>query len=161
MATYKSGYKKSSNSDKFLTYLIVGFGAVVAAIIIGLIMYNIFTDELEYDSFDELSSYQDITSQSEQEYLVYYYGVNCGACITIKASVLNYADKLDIKVYFLEAGGASGINLIRDPDTSEEMKYTPTLLTIKDGVLVDMNVGGDTVVDTLEEIDLGTYSELD
>ena len=160
MATYKSGYKKSNSSDKFLTYMIVGFGVVIAAIILGLIFYNLLTDELTYDSFEEMSNYQEITAQSEQEYLVYYYGVNCGACKTIKASVLNYADKLDIKVYFFEAGGATGVNVIRHPDTLEEMKYTPTLLTIKDGVLIDMNVGGDQVVDTLEEIDLGTYDKL-
>jgi thiol-disulfide isomerase/thioredoxin len=161
MATYKAGYKRSGGNDKFLTYVIVGFGAAIVAIILGLIIYNVVVDELEYSSFDSISSYQEVTSQSEQQYLVYYYSESCGACKTIKASVLDYADKLNIKVYFFDAVGATGVNVIRHPDTLEEMQYTPTLLTVKNGVLVDMNVGGTDVVDTLEDIDLGTYNKID
>jgi thiol-disulfide isomerase/thioredoxin len=161
MATYKAGYKRSGGNDKFLTYVIVGFGAAIVAIILGLIIYNVVVDELEYSSFDSISSYQEVTSQSEQQYLVYYYSESCGACKSIKASVLDYADKLNIKVYFFDAVGATGVNVIRHPDTLEEMQYTPTLLTVKNGVLVDMNVGGTDVVDTLEDIDLGTYNKID
>jgi ABC-type lipoprotein release transport system permease subunit len=161
MATYKSGYKRKKSNGKFLKYTFIGMGVVVVTLIMGLVLYNIFSDELKYSSFEEITSFQEITTQPEQQYLVYYYGENCGACISIKGSVLDYFGHIDVKVYVIESSNVDGVNLIRNPDTQEEMRYTPTLLTIRDGVLIDMNVGADTVVDILKETDLGTYSKID
>ena len=60
----------------------------------------------------------------------------------------------------IESSNVSRVNSIKNPDTQEEIRYTPTLLTIQDGILVDMNVESDTVIDISEEIDLATYSEI-
>jgi thiol-disulfide isomerase/thioredoxin len=161
MATYKSGYKRRKSNNKFMKYVFVVFGATLVSLVLGLILYNVFTDELKYSSFEELTNYQEITTQPEEQYLVYFYGENCGACISIKGSVLDYFGKINIKVYMIESGNVNGVNLIKDPETQLEMNSTPTLLTIKDGVLVDMNVGSNIVVDILKEIDLGTYRKID
>jgi thiol-disulfide isomerase/thioredoxin len=161
MATYKSGYKRRKSNNKFMKYVFVVFGATLVSLVLVLILYNVFTDELKYSSFEELTNYQEITTQPEEQYLVYFYGENCGACISIKGSVLDYFGKINIKVYMIESGNVNGVNLIKDPETQLEMNSTPTLLTIKDGVLVDMNVGSNIVVDILKEIDLGTYRKID
>lgn len=158
MATYKSGYKRS-NSDRFLTYSIVGFGVVIVSLILGLIIFNIVHEEVTYDSFDHITSFYNITSQDEDEYLVYYYSENCGYCNEIKQKVLNFADKnnANVKVYFLDATQATGTTLpIADPNTGETMDGTPSLISVVNGTIVQMSPGYIEVLNTLEEINDGT-----
>ena len=161
MTAHKSSYRKSNSDKAFMKFIFFGFGTVLATLILGLILFNVFSDELKYNSFEEINNFQEITTQPEEQYLVYYYGENCGACVNIKGSVLDSFDNIDIKVYLVESKNVNGVNTIKDPITFEDMKYTPTLLTIKNGIVVDMNVGGDTVVDILSEIKLDTYTKLD
>jgi len=158
MATYKSGYKRSNN-DRFLTYVIVGFGGLIVALVIGLIVYNILHVVYTYDDFEKITSFYTITTQDEDEYLVYYYGENCSHCIDIKERVLNFAHDNDagIKVYLLDAATATGTTLvIQDPTTGATMDGTPSLISVKNGVIVQMSPGDVNVLNTMEEINEGT-----
>lgn len=163
MATYKSK-RKRSNNDRFLTYVIVGFGAVIVSLVLGLIIYNIFNEELTYDDFDHVSSFYSITTQQEDAYLVYYYSESCGYCTQIKQRVLNFSESnnANIKVYFLDARTATGNTLvISDPTSGETMDGTPSLITVVNGEVVHMAPGYINVLETFDKINEGTYTYLD
>lgn len=158
MATYKSGYKRSNN-DRFLTYAIVGFGAVILALAVGLIIYNIVNVKYTYNDFDTINSFYAIQTQEEDEYLVYYYSENCGYCNDIKEQVLNFAhdNNAGVKLYLLDAATATGSTLlITDPTTGETMDGTPSLISVKNGVIVQMSPGYINVLQTIGEINDGT-----
>ncbi len=159
MAEYKSSKKRKGNDDKFLTYLILGFAGVVLAIIGAIVINSLINPPLNYDSFEELTSYQQIDSMPEEQYFVYFYGSNCGHCVEIKEQVLRFANNNDLgmKVYFLESYGAQGYNTIVDPDSGSPMNGTPTLITVVDGNIVDLSVGKILIVETIDAVDDGTY----
>ncbi len=155
MATYKNGHKKGSN-DKFLSYVLIGFAITFFVILVSLVIYNSFNKTLDYDSFSTIDNYSDIQQMDEDVYLVYWYSETCTACTTIKAEVLAFADsnEVDMKVYFMDAGTASGTNYI------PQMTGTPSLITIINGAIVDLNVGNIEIPQTFDEINDGTYSTI-
>lgn len=155
----KGSFAKSSN-DRFLTYLLVGFAAVIVSLVVGLIIYNIFNEELTYDSFDHITNFYDIEDQEEDQYLVYFYSESCSICSDIKLQVLKFADKneADVKVYFLDNLAATGRDrIVTDPETLATMDGTPSLITVVDGQITHMAPGYVQVLDTLEAINDGTY----
>jgi len=158
MATYKSGYKRSNN-DRFLTFAIVGFGAVILALALGLIIYNIVNVQYKYSDFENINSFYAIQTQEEDEYLVYYYSESCGYCNEIKEDVLNFAheNNAGIKMYLLDAATATGSTLvITDPTSGATMDGTPSLIIVKNGVIVQMSPGYINVLQIIDEINSGT-----
>lgn len=153
MATYKNGHKKSSN-DKFFSYILIGFAITFFIILISMVLFNIFDDTLDYDSFEQVGDYSQIQLMEENQYLVYWYSETCPACINIKEAILEFADNNNagIKVYFMDADKTSGSNYIT------QMTGTPSLITIVNGVIVDLNVGYVDIPVILEQINNGTYS---
>jgi len=152
MANYKNGFKRQGN-DRFTSYVLIGFAVAFFAIIISMVMFNMFNKELEYTSFDHIDNYSDILNMPEDDYLVYYYSENCHYCKEIKTQVLEFADKnnADIKVYLLDAGNVSGYNNIAGMDG------TPSLLMVVDGHLVDL-VGGTTkIISIFDKINSDSY----
>ena len=155
MATYKNGHKKKSN-DKFLSYVLIGFAITFFVILISMILFNSFDDTLDYDSFDTIDDYSQIQLKSESQYLVYWYSETCPACTAIKQEVLDFADENEagIKIYFMDAAKTTGTNYIT------QMTGTPSLLTVVNGVIVDLNVGSDLIPKTFDEINNGSYSNI-
>lgn len=155
----KGSFAKSNN-DRFLTYMVVGFAAIIVTLVVGLILYNVFNEELTYESFDHITSFYDIEDQNEDQYLVYFYSEACSYCNTIKSQVLNFADdnEAGVKVYFLDNLVATGKDrIVRDPDTLATMDGTPSIITVVDGQITHMSPGYDQVLDTLEAINNDSY----
>ena len=155
MAEYKSGFKRQSN-DRLFSYVLIGFAVAFFVVIVSLILFSVFSKELTYDSFDHIDNYSNITQMDEDRYLVYFYSDVCHYCNDIKPQVLEFADEngANVKVYFLDAGSAEGINTIPGMDG------TPTLLMIVDGHLVDMVSGTTSIISIFDQINGGTYAYL-
>lgn len=154
-----STYKRKGNDDRFFTYLLVGFGGVIVALIIGLLVYNIINREYDYDEFQRIGSFQAVNDMEEDQYLVYFYGEYCNHCQDIKQQVLKFANKNDaeITVYLMESGSTTGINNIVSPITDKPMNGTPSMIVVIDGIIVDIAVGADDIPTLLNDIDEGTY----
>ncbi len=180
MATYKSGYKRSKGNDKFLLYMLIGFAIVVVGLIIGVIIYNAANPDLDYSSFEDvhIENFRDVTTIDDTEYIVYFYGVNCGYCKDIKYQVLNFAEtnNQDIKVYMLESATPDDWILddngtqtteddyyrsdIKDPHSNYYMRGTPAMVTVKNGVVIDMVVGPDLILSLIDSVEEETYGLL-
>lgn len=127
------------------------------------------TTGLDYSDFskDHLLSWQDVLEQDEDQYLVYYYGVNCSHCKTVKEDVLTFADsnQADLKVYFIDSGVVSYENYlmypIKDPISGLDIQGTPTMMVMKDGKIKAMAVGPSIIADLLDQINKGTYGFID
>ena len=149
--------------DNFIRNILLGFGGVIVALAIAL--FAVEVNSPQYDDFDHLTSFQAIDRQAEDQYLVYYYSETCGYCSEIKDTVLKFAknNKADLKVYIIEAGPAiSGVNNIVNPnDPNDLMDGTPSLVTVVDGRIVDLNSGATDIPNVLELINEGTYTYID
>lgn len=164
MAEYKQGYKRKNNNQKWVNYSIYGLiGAAVIAILV-LIGNAILNPALQYEDFADVTidTMDEITVQEEDSYLVYYYGEDCGYCKTIKKQVLEFADENDnnIKVYLIESAEDKDPTVIVHPTTSVPMTGTPSMVTVKNGVVVDINAGPDLILDLIEQVNEGTYGHL-
>ncbi len=123
------------------------------------------SDELDYSDFsdDHLNTWQNILDKDEDQYLIYYYGVNCSHCKTIKQDVLQFAqhNDADLKVYFIESGEVPREDYdmypLLDPQSGEEVPGTPTMFVVVDGNAKAMNVGPTIIRSLLEQINKGTY----
>lgn len=123
------------------------------------------SDDLDYDDFkgNHLPSWQYVLDREEDQYLVYYYGVNCSHCKTIKSEILAFASENDagLKVYFIDSADVSIEDYaqypIVDPMTGEEVPGTPTIMVIKDGKVEAMEVGPTIIKDLLKQIEEGSY----
>lgn len=153
MAKYRNGHKKQKN-DKFLSYILIGFAITFLVVLTSMILFNYFDTTIDYDSFDTVDDYSQIAYQDEDRYLVYWYTETCPACITIKQEVLDFADSNveGIKVYFMDATKTTGTNNIA------QMTGTPSMLTVVNGVIVDLNSGSISIPETFDDINDGTYS---
>lgn len=161
MANYKSGFKKKKN-NRFVSYIFVGFAIAFFILIISVVLYNMFTKELDYSSFTHIEYEQTIYDMDEDEYLVYFYTEECGACIALKQEVLEFADSnnADVEVYFVD------LNIVVSGGTLSvpaAVTHTPTLIIIKDGVLVDLIMGArDYEIPAIfDEINAGSIINLD
>ena len=156
MANYKKGFKPKKE-DRFISYMLIGFAAVFFVIILSIILYNVFAQPLDYERFDRIEDYSLITQMPEDEYLVYYYSPECYYCKEIKMDLLNFADEndADIKVYFLDQYNVTGTNNVPGMDG------TPTIITIRNGQLVDLSPGATGILNVFNEINNGTYIYID
>jgi len=148
--------------DNFISTLFKVFGGVIILLVVGLIIFNALKVEYGYNDFQHLSNFQAIDDMPEDQYLVYYYGENCGHCTLIKEQVLRFANKNEagIKVYLMDSANTSGVNTVVHPDTGKEMTGTPSMITVVDGVIVDLNVGSEAIPELLDAINEGTYTEI-
>lgn len=156
MANYKSK-SKHHTSDRFISYVLIGFAATFFIIIISIILYNMFSKELDYTSVTHIEDQTSVYNMPEDEYLVYFYSPECYYCKEIKMDILNFADEndADIKVYFLDQYNVTGTNNVPGMDG------TPTILTIKNGQIVDLSPGATGILNTLSEINNGSYIYID
>ena len=176
MAKYKSGYKRKGNNEKLVTYLLYGFIGLFVIILGGLGIFRLVNPVLGYSNFNDehLQNFSEVVLQEEEEYFVYFYGVNCGYCTDIKEEVLTFAQEnsTGIKVYFIESsdpddyiqitnpttGQPQNVAPITDPITGRNMSGTPTFVTVVDGRVVDLTVGPNAITDLLDQVNEGTYT---
>jgi len=155
MAKNKSGFKKKSE-DRFISYILIGFSVVFFVIILSIVLYNVLAQPLDYDSFETIENFSLVNQMPESEYLVYYYTEDCTFCKQIKTAVLEFADdnNAGIKVYFIDGYNVTGIN------TVPGMEGTPSLVTVRNGVVVNLVAGAVDIPNTFDEINAGTYGYL-
>lgn len=174
MAKYKSGYKRKGSNDKLLTYILIGFAAVVVVILGVLGINSIANPTLGYNDFNDvrLQNFSEVTQQDEEEYFVYFYGERCDFCTDIKSEILGFADSnnADLKVYVIESadpddyvqitrqGQTINAAPILDPATGLNITGTPTLITVRNGIVVDVSAGPNVIVDVIEQVEAGTYA---
>lgn len=164
MAQYKQGFKRKNDNPKWVNFSIYGLvGAAVVAILV-LVFNAILNPPLKYDDFLDVTieTMPEITQQEEESYLVYYYGEDCGWCKTIKDDVLSFANENNggVKVYLIESAEDKDPTIIVDPTTNAPMTGTPTMVTVKNGVVVDLNIGPDLIIDLIKQVNEGTYGHL-
>ncbi|MBN2604305.1 MAG: thioredoxin family protein [Bacilli bacterium] len=152
MTNLKKKYKRTSG-DRFLTYALMGFAIAFFVILVSLVLYNTFNKTLDYNDFDMLSSQGAVVTRPEDQYLVYYYTETCTYCQEIKTQVLEFADSnnANVKVYFWDASEIGGT-------TISAIQGTPAMLTIVNGVIVDIINGYVSIPATFDEINAGTYA---
>ena len=155
MATYKNGHKKQG-SDKFFSYVLIGFAITFFVILISLVIFNAFDKSLSYSSFDTIDDYSYIQTQEEDQYLVYWYSETCPACTAIKTEVLEFADSnsAGVKVYFMDAASATGTNYI------SQMTGTPSMVVVVNGIVVDLALGNAQIPELFDAINNGTYANI-
>jgi len=145
MATYKNGHKRQKN-DKFLSYILIGFAVTFFVILISIVLYNSFNEDLDVSNMLDMK---------EEQYLIYFYSDTCSYCIEIKDEVAAFreSNNADIKLYYLNSGNLKDGEYQYLYDTYE-VSGTPTLLTIVDGVVVSTTNG---VTDAFDQINNGIY----
>ena len=148
MATYKNGHKRNSN-DKFLSYVLIGFAITFFVILISMVLFNTFNESLEVSN---------LTEMNESEYLVYFYSDTCPACIDIKDEVAAFANNNNagIKLYYLDSHDVSSTDYQYLLDTYG-VGGTPAMLTIVDGVVVDVLSGNIEIPQVFDLINNGIY----
>ena len=148
MATYKNGHKRNSN-DKFLSYVLIGFAITFFVILISMVLFNTFNESLEVSN---------LTEMNESEYLVYFYSDTCPACIDIKDEVAAFANNNNagIKLYYLDSYDVSNTDYQYLSDTYG-IGGTPAMLTIVDGVVVDVLSGNIEIPQVFDLINNGIY----
>ncbi len=151
----------------------LGLTKIITVFVLSLFIMTLAgcDSKLDYDDFanDHIIGMDNIIEQSDSQYLVYYYGSSCSPCKTIKDKVLTFALENDanIKVYFIESGPNTNLDIktdpsyITDPITGEPMSGTPTMITILNRRVVDLNVGPTIIIDLLEKIEEGSYGLFD
>ena len=105
--------------------------------------------EREYSEFDDLkiTDKDSQLSQIEETYYVYYYGVNCLTCINIKNEVLSKIELLqNDKVYLVQVSSSQDIH------DDIAVQYTPTLVEITNGAVVEMYVGAQRILEVLDQL---------
>ncbi len=151
MATYKNGHKRKSD-EKFLSYVLIGFAITFFVILISMVLFNAFDNTVVIEV-------PTLTEMKEDQYLVYFYSDTCPACIEIKDDVSSFAsgNNSDLKLYYLDAAN------LRDGEyeylyNTYGINGTPAMLTIVDGVVVDISSGNLEIPDTFNQINNGTYT---
>ncbi|MFK5883593.1 MAG: thioredoxin family protein [Candidatus Izemoplasma sp.] len=114
-------------------------------------------DDLDYSDFDHLSNYSQVLTQEEDQYFVYFYATWCSICATVKTDVLTFTNSNvnDAKVYLIDIDHLAGENFIPGFDG------VPTMVTIVNGQLVNMNVGGTAIRITINDTNASNYSYFD
>ncbi|MCF7926205.1 MAG: hypothetical protein K9L74_01340 [Candidatus Izimaplasma sp.] len=143
-----------------MKYLIYGFGGIFIALIASVFIFNAVDDSLDYDSFKHISSYEEFPQMPEETYVIYWYGENCGYCTQIKVDVLEFADsnQADLKVYLSESSSTAGSpSSVLDPFDGITLTGTPTMIFVRNNVVIDLQVGSDKVLLMMEQINNGTY----
>lgn len=139
--------KKKRNSDNFIRNVVIGFGSIFTVLILSIILINSSSEELKYNDFQEVKSYNQIESIQAQKFLLYFYSESCGACQKIKTQSLNFFDeyKNELPVYMMDASSISGSmdSLVLPP--GDVLNSTPTLMVVENGVIVNFYVGTEEI----------------
>lgn len=100
-----------------------------------------------YDELDNITHFDDVLTQSEEEYLVFYHSDSCTHCISIKSNIVDFAagNESNLKIYIINADNVNGLN-------TYGMTGTPSLLHIKNGEVVDKIAGSSAIPAFLREL---------
>ena len=114
----------------------------------------------KYSDFDAVTNYALVDNQVEDVYGVYFYSETCGACNSIKARLIAFADsnEMDLKIYMMDAYGTSGDRSLITGPGGVGLTSTPTMLIFKDGLMVDFIVNADNITDFFDEVEAGSYT---
>ena len=157
MAESNKNYKKKGE-DKFISYILIGFSVAFFVVILSVIIFNIVNKSLDYDSFTHIEDKQTIYAEAEDQYLVYFYQVECGGCTALKPEILSFADsnKNDLEVYFVDTYIARNLGNLA---ILEEIQYTPSIILVSNGVFGEIAVGAgeesNEIPALLDEINAG------
>lgn len=159
--------RRSRGNDKTLMYSIIGVFSIIIILGIALIISQNANQEpeipdedlLEYTQFQHLTNFDTLDDQQGALYAVYYYQYNCGACQSIKQSILEMTieNNSDLKIHLMDATNTTGSKdrIILD---GVIIRYTPTMLVYRDGELVEMLVGSDNILPFIDDVERGDYS---
>jgi len=147
--------------DNFLRNVLIIFGSVFVILMGVMIYYNITA--LDYDDFEQVGSYNNVETQSEDIYAVYYYSTTCGACAAIKEDILKFAkeNEFGMKVYLMsyqETLDIDGRSFIIKPDGEALGSSFPGLLIYSDGEMVEYLGGTTEINDFMDEVASGDYT---
>jgi thiol-disulfide isomerase/thioredoxin len=145
-------YKKKQ--DNFLRNALIVFGSIFMVLTVVFIVSSM--NELKYDDFEHLQTYEEFDNKPEQKYAVYLYSEECGYCIQIKNKLLNFADsnESDLKVYFIDIYSVSGNSTV----LPSQVTGTPSLIVIEDGNVVDVFGGSEDIPAFIDDINNGEYT---
>ena len=115
----------------------------------------------EYSEFDHIDTFDDVETQPEGTYYVYFYSPFCGYCNQIKEDMLEYIENEPegIKMYLLD-----GSQL---PDYSNDygVTGTPAVLHVVDNEFVEKVSGSISVLEFLnivsDRLDYGSFEHLE
>lgn len=120
---------------------------------------------MDYDQFDYILDYDEIFSQENDIYFVYIYSPTCINCISIKSTVLEFANTYEeYHIYFLNVDNATSSLQTEYLDKVGKTKVvTPVFLIIKNQDIDETNVsnyyfsGATQIPAILIDIQNGTY----
>ena len=155
MAKSKSLRKKQ---DKFLLKVGLVFGGIFAVLIAALLIYNAVSPKLDYSDFEHVTVWEEMETQEEEKYLLYYYSESCYYCKQIKDVVLDFTqeNQADAKVYLMDAGNMTGT---RPFESGALGTRTPTLHVVVDGEIVQTVEGTAAILDVFDEIESGSHEQ--
>lgn len=151
MATYKNGHKKISN-DKFISNILIGFAVSFFVLVVAILLFKAFDNSIELNV-------SNLTEMKEDQYVVYFYSDTCSACIAIRDEVAAFkaGNNADIKLYYLDSANVSQ-NDYSYLNSTFGIGGTPAMLTIVNGVVVDVNAGSLDITNIFDAINSGTYT---
>lgn len=166
MATYKKGYKKTKPELAILK-TVGGILAGVLVLILAAFIYDKATDWNDYTSYEHLTTYDEVLSQEEDDYVVYFYSTASSTSASIKSDVLKVLNDYD-NVYLVntanisEAAVAEGETAYTE-DTllaalSIESVTAPMVVVVADGSYEETLLGTVNIQEFLDQLDAGTYA---
>lgn len=145
--------------DNFIRNLLLGFGGAIVVLVVATFVITAMMPK--YSDHPNLDNFNQITTQEEEKYLVYYYSDDCSYCDEIKSEVLDFMnEEKDIKIYVINSAKADGTRLINPADSNYYLG-TPTFLTIENGSIVDYNSGVEDIPKLILDINAGNYAYFD
>ena len=134
----------------------------ISLLVVSLSACEEVSKELDYSDFPNniITSYEAAESEQSNKYIVYYYSINCGHCLTVKPDILDFFNDFDTLPFFIynitEAHDVSGL---------EEFIGTPTVFVMSDGVVSESYIGSDNILDFIIkykdiEVDYNTFNSL-
>lgn len=106
--------------------------------------------DLDYSDFGGQFIYnpeQQLT-MPESEYYLYFYGPFCSACHVLKPEILDRFYRAENDVIYLVS-----VNYSSDINDDIDIRYTPTLVKVVGGEVVETYQGNTAIREMLEEID--------
>jgi thiol-disulfide isomerase/thioredoxin len=103
--------------------------------------YSDFGGQFIYNSEEQLS-------KPEIEYYIYFYGPFCSACHVLKPEILDRFYRAENDVIYLVA-----VNYSSDINDDIDIRYTPSLVKVVDGEVVETYQGNTAIREMLGEID--------
>lgn len=144
----KSRSKYLTKKDNHLSsYLLTGIFFMVLVFVVSFLMYNALKSEVAYSDFNHISDFSEIANQNHIEYYVYYYAEDFTDCETLEDDILAFAlenENNDI-LYFAKAGSIDGINTVNG------LNSAPSLLLIRNGVVVSMDTSVESILVIIEQ----------